>query len=555
MRRLIGILCGLILMAEGSTAAPQWAFRVHFTDKTGSPALSAPAAFLSARALQRRSTQGVSVIDEDRPVSPTYLNDVLAATGGKLHTTSRWLNQCVILLNDSSQIAQLQSKTFVSGIDYLGYFATALHNVKPGNPVSTTPYTPTAYRGTGTAAYYGNTWNQTSMVNGDYLHDQGFTGQGQLIAVLDLGFNGTDTHPGFDSLRNQGRLLDTWNFVNASNDIYSPAYDHGTSVLSTMAGIIPGTFVGSAPHAQYALYLTEDNSITDAMYELDNFVAGLERADSIGADIITSSLGYFDFVHPLPYYIYPKADINGHTTVVAKAVNTAVAKGIFAVITAGNEGGSSWNFILTPGDADSALTVGAVQATRTIAGFSGPGPSSSGRIKPDVVAQGSPAAAFANTGFANLNGTSFSTPQIAGWAACVRQFKPGVSPYLLRKAITICSDRAGNPTSQEGYGIPDFKKVLGTVGIAQVPGLSHELTILPNPFSTVIHLQLTVAQATDVVCTLTDVSGRIVVTQALHATASGHDYMLTPPATLPAGSYFLQTMIGQEVLINKLVKR
>ena len=497
--------------------------------------------------------QGIAVADEDRPVSPVYLSDILSTTSGKLHTTSRWLNQCVILLEDSSKIATLQGKAFVSDIDYLGYFATALHQVKPGSSASSATPAQTAMRGTGTAAYYGNTWTQTSMVNGDYLHDQGYTGQGQLIAVLDLGFNGANTHPGFDSLRSQGRLLDAWNFVNASTDIYTPIWDHGTSALSTMAGVVPGTFVGSAPHAQYALYITDDNSVTDALYELDNFVAGLERADSIGADIITSSLGYFDFVHPA-YSTYSHGDLDGHTTMVARATNRAVAKGIFTVISAGNENGSPWNFILTPGDADSALTVGAVQANRVIAGFSGGGPNSSGRIKPDVVTLGSPAAVFSSTGMTSMNGTSFSTPQIAGWAACVREYKPSIKPYQLRQAINSSADRYSAPTPREGYGIPDFSKVLGTVGIGTLPVQKPQLVVSPNPFSGTVALQLVVTKSTTVQCVLMDADGRIVAERALSATTARTEYEIAFPATLPAGNYFLQTTIDGKTYINKLTR-
>ncbi len=552
--RLCGILCGLILIAAVSTeAAPQWAFRIHFTDKTGSPALANPSAFLSARALQRRSTQGVSVAEADRPVSPAYLSDVLSATSGKLHVTSRWFNQCVILLSDSSKILQLQGKPYITGIDYLGYFATALHRGAPSDTVSANTPIPPA-RGTGAAAYYGNTWDQTHMVNGDYLHDQGLRGQGQLIAVLDLGFNGTNTHPGFDSLRQQGRLLDSWNFVSASTDIYTPVWGHGTAVLSTMAGIVPGSFVGSAPAAQYALYITDDNSITDALYELDNFVGGLERADSLGADIVTSSLGYFDFVHPA-YSIYNKAELDGHTTLVARAANMAVARGIFVLNSAGNEGGGSWNFILTPGDADSVLTVGAVDPLRTVAGFSSPGPNSSGQVKPDIVAQGSPAATFGSSGIFNQSGTSFSTPQIAGWAACIRQSKPSITPYQLRQAITVSADRAGNPTAKEGYGIPDFKKVLGTVGIDNIPVGQAGLTITPNPFLNAVTLHYSFTKETVIRCTLTDAAGRIVAERALSAAAGNSNFKWELPPALPAGIYLLQIEMVGKASTYKLTKQ
>lgn len=544
------------MAADKAAAAPQWAFRIQFTDKTGAPPLAGPSAFLSTRALQRRTAQGIAVTENDRPVSPVYLTDALAATSGKLHVTSRWFNQCVLLLADSAQILQLQGKAYVAGIEYLGYLSTALHRGVPGTG-SASPVTegPVA-RGTGAAIYYGNTWNQTSMVNGDFLHDQGFKGAGQLIAVLDYGFDGVDTHPGFDSLRQQGRIVDTYNFVNATNDIYSSGWDHGTSSLSTMAGLAPGTFVGSAPYAQYALYLTDANNpqYNDALFDLDGFVGALERADSIGADVITSSLGYNYFNHPKTD-TFTKAQLDGHTTLVAKAENIAAAKGIFVIASAGNEGGNSWNFLLTPGDADSALTVGAAEPNRATAGFSSPGPNSSGRIKPDVILQGSPAAVFNSASYTFSSGTSFSTPQLAGWAACVRQSKPSVSPYLLKQAINGSGDRAGAPTAKEGYGIPDFKKVLASVGIAAMPASRQELVVTPNPFLSSLTLQYSSTKNAVLQCTLTDASGRLVAARKFDVAAGTNSLQWELPLSLPSGNYFLEASGDGKAATHKLTKR
>lgn len=555
MWKVAGILWMLIFtVADIAHGAPQWAFRIHFTDKTGSPALANPSVFLSTRSLQRRAVQGIVIAETDRPVSPVYLADVLSATNSKLHVSSRWFNQCVVLLSDSSKILQLAGKPYVTSIEYLGYFGTALHRELPFShgpaPLSPLP----AARGTAGAAYYGNTWNQTHMLNGDFVHEKGFRGQGQLIAVLDYGFNGVDTHPGFDSLRQQGRLLDAWNFVNASADIYSPNWDHGTACLATMAGVLPGTYVGSAPDAQYALYLTDDNRYDDAQYELDNFVAGLERADSLGADIITSSLGYSYFVHP-SNTTFTKAELDGHTTIVARAENLAVTKGIFVVASAGNEGGNSWNFILTPGDADSALTVGAVDANRTIAGFSSPGPNSSGRIKPDVVAQGSPAAVFSSTGLAYNSGTSFSTPQIAGWAACLHQRLPNAPPYQLRRYITDYADRVGVPTTKEGYGIPDFKSVFLQLGIGNVLASSSEgLLIAPNPFMDALSITFTKVQSGSLKGTLLDGAGRVVAERQFNSAAGKFKFEWPLPSSLPSGNYILQLNSGGKVYTRKITK-
>ena len=557
MRWLAWMVCGILLAQEVSAAPPQWAFRVSFTDKTGSPALSNPQAFLSTRALQRRSQQGIAVTNSDRPVSPAYIDSVLTITGGKMHNTSRWFNECVVLLTDSSKILLLQSKPYISGIEWVGLFSMGLHK---GGPITTTgatavPATSSANKGTGTAAYYGATWNQTVMVNGDYVHDQSLTGQGQLIAVLDLGFSGSDGHHGFDSLRNQGRILDEYNFVHANTDIYSIASVHGTYTLSTMAGWMPGTFVGSAPEAQYALYITDDIQYTDALYELDNLVAGMERADSLGADIITTSTGYNEFTQPY-YFIYPKAALDGHSTNVAIAANMAVSKGIFVVTSAGNEGGNTWDFLLTPGDADSTLTVGSVNSVRASSGFSSPGPNSSGRIKPDVCMQGDPTAVFSSGNqVTTAIGTSFATPQLAGWAACIRQIRPTIKPAELLDAINRSADRYANPTAKLGYGIPDFKQVLHAVGVDRTQQASAALTVLPNPFKETIRVQCSLEKPMEVHCVLTDITGRIVLEQRQMVAAGKQEVLLNMPSTLATGMYQLTTYIGQQTFSNKLNRR
>lgn len=549
----LGWLICVVFFVQEAAAAPQWAFRVSFTDKTGSPSLGNPSAFLSPRALARRSQQAVTVTDADRPVSPVYTDSVLRLTSGKMHTTSRWLNTCVVLLDDSSRIAQLNNRAFISRVECVGVFGNALHLSAPADVPVSTGQGGAANKGTGSPAHYGSSWNQTSLVNGDYLHDQGFTGQGQLIAVLDLGFSGADQHTGFDSLRARNGIVDQYNFVNANTSVYSRS-THGTWSLSTMAGWIPGTYVGTAPHASYALYTVDDVDYTDALYELDNVIGAMERADSIGADIITASIGYNEFSNP-SFFTYPKSALNGHTTSVAMATNMAVARGIFVVVSAGNEGGNSWDFLLTPGDADSALTVGSVNLTRGASGFSSPGPNSNGRVKPDVCLLGEGVSVFAGaSGIGPRSGTSFATPQLSGWAACLRQFDPGLTPYQLREAITRSADRYSAPTPKHGYGIPDFQKVLQGLDVADLPGKT-AIQVSPNPFREKVTVDITLNKAVQVQCTITDITGRVVVSKSFNGQPGQQQLLLGTPANLAAGTYFLQTIIGTGRYTNKLTRQ
>ncbi len=542
--------------ATGLAAPAQYAFRVAFKDKAGAPQLSAAPSWLSSRALARRAAFGIALDSTDRPVSPRYVDTVLALTGGKLHNTSRWLNQCVVLLTDSTKILTLAGKPWISSITWVGFFATGLHRAgaTSTNPKfaaeairdAKQPFLSSA-RTAGSATYYGTTWPQTNMVHGDTLHDQGYRGRGKLIAVLDDGFLEVDSHNGFDSLMHSGRLIETHDFVHDSSYVFAYG-SHGTECLSVIAGLLPGTFVGTAPDAQYALYVTEDAAITDALYELDNLVSGMERADSIGADVISSSLVYNIFTNPY-FYIVDKAALDGHTMPVARAMNIATAKGILCVEAAGNEGANSWNFLTTPADADSALTIGAVTSARSPAGFSSPGPNAAGRIKPDVCLQGDPAAVFTSGNSVGYSGgTSFSCPQAAGWAACLLQAFPALPPAIIRTAIDSSADQRP-PTPKLGFGIPDFRKAQQLLAKFMTPPADGTLRVMPNPFIRDFSVMLPNAAAVADL-RLYDALGREV---SLVQVRNGASIKASVANTLPAGIYVLRLVVEGQQLTQKLV--
>ena len=270
------------------------------------------------------------------------------------------MNLCVIIVAeaDTTKIATLQSKPYVTDIKYIADYSSPHPKPNPHN--NSQSQLSASYRTTGSQAYYGASYNQISFVHGDCLHNLRFQRAGEIIAVLDAGFIGTDTIHSFDSLH----VLDWHNFTLNSSNVYN--YDtHGTSVLSTMASNSPGYYVGTAPDAEYALYITEDN-LSEQPVEMYNLVAGAERADSEGADVISCSLGYDTFDQPFGnnYYTY-NPDFNGKTTIAAQGVNFATKKGILFVTSAGNDAQTIWPHILTPSDADSALTIGAVDIHKT----------------------------------------------------------------------------------------------------------------------------------------------------------------------------------------------
>lgn len=550
MCRNATILLIAALLICGRLSAVQYAYIVRFTDKNNTTySLSAPGSYLTARAITRRTAHGIAIDSTDLPVNSFYIDSVLTLTGGKIHGASRWFNFCVILLRDSANIHALDVKTFVSSTKYTAYYSDSLHKPARENGIYA------QQKGTGDITYYNNTWQQTDLVHGDKLHDAGYTGNGKLIAVIDEGFTDVNTHPGFSSMISGGRLVDKYNFTLRTDFVYGYGW-HGTRSLSTMAGYVPNTFVGAAPMASYALYITEDGN-SEQPIELINMLFAAERADSIGADIITSSLGYNGFDNSADDFVFA-TDLDGKTTIAAKAANMATQKGMLFVASAGNEGGGSWNMVLTPGDADSALTIGSVDYTGVVAPNSGYGPNAAGRVKPDVCAMGQAAAVFIGSGYGAQSGTSFSTPQVAGWAACLWQALPSAKPYELRDVIVRCANSYATPGTHNGYGIPDFncaRQLLLSIDDSLHPySEATWINAAPNPFVSGISLIVAADTEQRISFTLMDVAGRVVTTATADFNKGFNSPVTIDVSGLPAGVYILKAVSATKEQVLKLVK-
>lgn len=480
MTRLFLSLILLITCCTASMAqTPQYAFRVTFTDKTATTySLSAPLQYLSQRTLDRRNKFNIQVDSTDLPVVKTYVDSVLHQTGGVLHLRSRWQNSCVILVQDSSSVLALQNISFVKSVRKVGYYSQGLHE-KPatgaGEAGGNTGGKPTGFD----ENYYGAAWNQIHLCHGEYLHQKGNMGEGKLIAVIDVGFTGVNTAHAFDSLFAQNRLMDTWNYIYDTSYVFDYG-SHGCQVLSCMASLVPETHVGTAPHAMYALYATDDLTSEQAIEE-DNFAAATERADSLGADLITTSLGYNFFDNNADSHTYSQLD--GNTTIVARASNAAARKGIMVIASAGNEGNNSWQHILTPGDADSALTVGSVNDQKIHSISSGKGPSSDGDMKPNVSAMGVAASVVNPSGVVlQQTGTSYATPILAGLTTCLMQADPSMMPMEVLHLIQSVSDSFAHPNYDIGNGVPDFQKAYDQVtDIKDIVRVNDAFSVYPNP--------------------------------------------------------------------------
>ncbi len=549
MNKTLRAVFFLLLLAcvemPGKAAAQgaQYVCRLRFADKQGSPALTNPAAFLSPRALARRARFGIAVMDDDRPVSPRYIDSALQISSGKLHTLSRWRNEMTILLPDTTALPALRAKSWITAVETVGNYAAGLHKGKGKTPDSTfiptnNPTSP-LQKAAANAAYYAATWDQTQLVAGQTLHDAGYTGAGMLIAVIDEYFSGADTHPGFVALHAQGRLVDSFDFVRRSTTTLYSTSTHGTNCLSDIAGYQPNVFVGAAPDASIALYVTE-NPASEQRAELDQMTAGMERADSMGVDVISASLGYNTFSFPANSdFLF--SELDGKTTSVAQAANTATAKGMLVVVAAGNEGNNTaWGRkILTPGDADSALTVGSVAVNGVSSSFSGFGPNAAGRVKPDVCGMGQAAAVYNSSGgFFNGSGTSFATPQIAGFAACLWQAFPNKKPGEIRDAIVRSASLYNNPDAQQGYGIPDFGAAFGTLGIPV--NLAGKLGVVNASYQAADNsLLLSRSDSGGAQVSLLDLAGRVITTATLRFT--GNQTLVLPlPQSLASGIYILR---------------
>jgi hypothetical protein len=539
---LTGLLL-LVLTIQASAQDAQYAFRVFFKDKNETTnTLSNPLAYLSQRALDRRTKYGIDVDSTDLPVVKTYIDSVLLLTDGVLHLSSRWQNSCVILLEDSTNILALQNISFVKSSKPVAYYSNGLHQ-RPGIYDSVnTGNKPTDFD----ENFYGAAWTQIHLCDGEYLHQHGKMGEGILIAVIDVGFTGVNTVHAFDSMFQQGRLMDTWNYIYDTAHVFGYG-DHGRQVLSCMASYIPETHVGTAPKAMYALYATDD-LISEQAIEEDNFVAATERADSLGADLISTSLGYNYFENPADSYNY--SDLDGNTTLSATAANMATRKGIMVVASAGNEGNNSWQHILTPGDADSAMTIGSVNDQKVHAISSGKGPNAAGVLKPNVSAMGVSASVISAAGSVNTQtGTSYATPILAGLTACLMQTDPSLFPLEIRSLIESVSDSFATPTNSIGNGVPDFKKAYDQItGVEEITRVKDAFDVYPNPAREKVFIS---AKNYNGILSFAiyDLQGRIVQQGKVKTNES------IAISTLREGMYFLKMNNGKEYQVDKIIIR
>jgi serine protease AprX len=461
VNKLIVVLIGSCLLIT-DTHAQFTRYVVKLKNKGNGPyTINAPAAYLSQRAIDRRTRYGIAIDSTDLPVTPSYVTQIRNVANVTVLNISRWHNSVSIQTSDPNAITTINGFAFVQSVVPIA--ARTQNNPVNKLDVTLQPYTP-ATRETRIEADYFNygsgSFNEINLHKGQFLHNIGLRGQGMIIAMLDGGFLNYNTLDAMDSIILNNQVLDTWDFYSSNSNV-ADDHQHGMQCLSTIAANIPGQFIGKAPKANFFLYRTEETA-TEYPIEEFNMVCGMERADSAGADVISASLGYFDFDNATFNHVY--ADMNGNTTLSAIGADLAAKKGILFVNAAGNEGNSAWHFIITPADGDSVLAVGAVNTSGTVGSFSSYGPSSDGQIKPDVASIGVGAMVQAtNNTIGTSNGTSFACPNMAGLSTILWQGFPEVNNMRIVRALREAGSIASSPNDRIGYGIPNMKLAFGSL--------------------------------------------------------------------------------------------
>lgn len=401
---------------------------------------------------------------------------------------------------------------------------------------------------------YGPSLNQIEMIGGVALHDDGYQGQGMVIAVLDGGFLYTDQMTAFDTLRLNGLILSTRDFTQPGNNVYQMS-THGTSVLSTMGAYLPGQIVGTAPKAAYHLIRTEYTP-SEYLIEEYNWVAGAEYADSAGADIINSSLSYKTFDDPTQNHVY--SDMDGNTAPATIGADHAASVGMIVVNSAGNSGGTDWPWVGSPADGDSVFSIAAVNANGQYVSFSSIGPTADGRQKPNVAAQGaSTVVASTSGGISAASGTSFSSPIIAGMTACLWQMAPDLSNTDIMSAIQQSASQSANPDYLLGYGIPNYA-VAGIIlsdFITSRVTRDNRINIYPNPFTDQINIIYHSNDTQTVTIQIMDIAGQQIYSKENVTGKLGLNYFEIPQLhSLKKGVYLIRISQEGEVLSRKILK-
>lgn len=520
----ISFIGGTSAFAQNST----YRYLVLFKDKNNSPfSVSRPEAFLSSKSIERRKKMNIALQVQDLPVNPSYLDQV-KSTGATIIFPLKWINGALIQQKPGDLAKTLKLEN-IKGLYWNFPADSSANNQIKSNGVA-------GIKLSNAEPDYGSSLTQLSQLGIDVMHAKGFHGENTLITLLDNGFLNADQVPYLQSIFTEKRVIGTLTTSPSLKSVYVGG-SHGTNVLSTIAGQSPGKLFGTAYLANFAMAQTEEDD-SELIVEEANWLRGAEWADSLGTDVLSSSLGYSEFDNLKQNHTY--ADMNGRTTLVSKAAAWAAQKGIICTISAGNEGTSAWKYISAPADADSILAVGAVDRSGIKASFSSLGPSFDKRIKPDVSSMGLGTVVGTTTGtIATSNGTSFSSPLMAGFAAGMVQANPRNSSWQIMDAIRKSGNQAFKPDNLLGYGIPNFLKATTLLnpilGVEPIQNLS--VFVYPNPVKIGEKINIDLPEEMEMKLEIFNAQGTLLKTVNLKQI---HEEIFLPP--LNSGKYYFRFM-------------
>lgn len=512
-------------------------YRVYLTDKNYNLYnINNPEEFLSQRTIQKRAKFNIPIDEKDLPISKYYI-DSLKNLGLEIISKSKWMNSLVVGPVDENILDKLKAISFIK----------EFKKVAPLNIQQKIQFSD--YK----EAEYGYFYNQIKIHNGDKLHEAGYTGKNIYIAVIDAGYKNADKISTLQHLWDENKIIATKDFsIPTSNNIFEED-SHGTMVLSIIAGKENTKYIGTAPDAYYIL-LRSENVNYEYTIEEDFWTAAAEFADSIGTDIISTSLGYNIFDDPSQNY--KPSEMDGKTSYITKAATIAASKGILVVVSAGNTGSTWWNIITAPADADSILSVGAIDSTGKITYFSARGPSADGRIKPDVCAIGY--MTYLQTPDNQIrkgNGTSFSAPIIAGLTACLWQAYPEINNIHLIDAIKKSSNKFYQPDNTYGYGIPDFFKAFMILKLENNNYEKNTVFLYPNPVESYFQIFLKWEYPSEINFKIYNISGQIIYSIPIEIYEEFNIISMTIPKNLNTGLYILVIESNKQRKTLKFIKK
>jgi hypothetical protein len=536
MRSILFTLCFLSVLQ----LVAKDRYIIYFSGKDGNTKVA-----LGEQALAKRAAANKQTDKYDLPVSATAIRQ-LENNGVRVIRTSRWLNAALVE-TDLSEVQLAKLSTNIQDVQNVTAQVTTMGTSKFAEDNLPVVSANTNTQNKATAVSFGLATTQNLLLGIDHLHEKGFRGKDVTVAFLDAGYHHLDSVGVLDSIFANNRIKHTYDFWADTNYVYTGS-DHGTSCASLMVGNEPGTFVGTAPDVDLMFALTDD-LITETPQDEFNYVAALEWADSLGADIASVSLSYKDF--DVPYADYTFSQMDGKTAISTKGAAIAAQKGLLIVNGAGNSG-----FLCAPCDADSVLCVGGADSLRNYDFISSYGPTFDGRVKPDVAAQTAfPWYKNGNTGFyvrPFYSGTSIATPQIAGLAACLKQAHPNASNIQLINAIRQSAHRYNNPDAGTGYGVPNGRvadSLLDVMlNVKEASAAIRNVSIYPNPANDIVSIE---ADERISVAEIRSLDGKLLMSERLDSKKETINIQ-----TLSPGFYLMQLRSASNVISHsKLVKQ